>query len=306
VRMLLLIALPCIAISLSACGSMSDYRSPTGRGKAGNNNSSKSPVARMDACSYITRREVEAAIDRTVMEPTRGDELVSRKESTLNSSCMFGSDEGYVSLDIKQQDPASNTAWNAPQSYKELKERIREGFGGQSSVKLEEITDIGLSAFAQTNEAAGSYEMTELRVLIKSAILTIRVSVPPPPTTLEAAKTLAANVVPRLEKYESDNGITAPVTQATEPSPTAKDDGDERRKSSRDAQAEQKSAKEVERTSVQKAGKASSAKDKKGISRQPDQTSSKGRQKSTKGTTDRGKQETKRTDRPTSKNRKRS
>ena len=308
-RMLLLIALPCIAISLSACGSMSDYRSPTGRGKeAGNNNSfdkSKPPVARIDACSNITREEVEAAIGRTVMEPTRGNELVSRKEGTVNSSCMFGSDEGFVSLDIKQQDPASTIAWNASQAYKELKDLITEGFSGQSSVKLEEVTGIGSSAFAQTNEDSGNYETTELRVLIKPAILTIRVSTPAPPSPLEAAKTLAGKVVSRLERYEDDTVIAAPDSQATEPQPKAKSDEDQSRKSPKGTQVDQKSKKETERTSIQKSGKAASANGNKGVSRRTDEPSSKGSQKSTKRTADSSKKETKKTARPSTKTRKR-
>lgn len=308
-RRLLLIAFAYIAILLSACRSVPDYRSSTERGKeAGNNNSldGKSPVARIDACSHITREEVEEAVGRTVMEPTRGDELVSRREGTLNSSCMFGSDEGYVSLDIKQQDPSSNIAWNASQSYRELKELIVEGFSGQSSVRLEEVNGIGLSAFAQTNKDAGSYETTELRVLVKAAILTIRVSVPSPPPTLEAAETLAGKVVPRLEKYEDDAPVAAPDLQATEPKPKAKSDEDERRQSSKGSQAEQKREKEAERTSAQKSGKAGSARGNKNVSRQRDEPRSKGSQRSTGRTAERSKKETKKTDRPTPKRRKRS
>jgi hypothetical protein len=306
VRRLLLIALPSIALLLLACPYILEYTHPSEKRMKGAGNSpgsGKSPVARIDACSHITREEVEATVDRTVMEATRGDELVSRKEGSLTSSCMFGSDEGYVSLDIKQQDPASDTVWDASQSYKELKDLIGEGFSGQSSVKLEEVAGVGTHAFAQTNRDSGNYGTTELRVLIKGAILTIRVSLPPPPSTLDAAKTLAGKVVPRLEGYVSDLVVAVPDSQPTEPKPKVKLDEDERRQSPKGSQAQQKGKPEVERASPQKAGKVASVK---GGARQTDEPSSKGSQKTTKRTAGRSKEETKKTDRPSPKNKKRS
>lgn len=244
----------------------------------------------IDACSQITKEEVEAALGRTVMEPTRGEELVSRREGTLNSSCMFGSDEGFASLDIKQQSPTSTIAWNATRSYRELKDLIKGG-AGQSSVRLEEVNGLGADAFAQIREEAGNHETTELRVLIKRAILTIRVNALASTSTLEVAKTLAGKVISRLGMSDSDILVATPDTSATEPQSEAKSDKDERLKSSKDSQTERASAKKVERSSAKKDTKATSARNSKSVSRRATEPSSKVSRNSTRRTTDRVKKE---------------
>ena len=310
VRKLLLIALPYIAISLSACDKVPLYTTPSGEENAskeeGNTNTvsgSKSPGNKIDACAQITREEVEAALDGTVMEPTRGDDLMSRKEGTLTSSCMFGSDEGFVSLDIKQQNPASTTAWNAARSYEELKELIIKNGEGQSYAKLEEVTGLGAAAFAQTSEQANDHETTDLRVLVKRFILTIRVSALASTPTLEVAKILAGKVIPRLETYGGDAIVATP---STTPKPAVKLNEDERLKSEKGSQVEsKKSAKRDERATVQKATKAASARGDKRASRRANESSPKSSQKSANRTVGRNKKETAKPARPSPKNRRR-
>jgi hypothetical protein len=46
---------------------------------------------------------------------------------------MFSSSEGFVSLDIKRQDPASTTIWNAGKAYEELKGLIVKAHGAESA-----------------------------------------------------------------------------------------------------------------------------------------------------------------------------
>lgn len=310
-RNLLLIALPYIAISLSACDKVPLYTTHSGEenaGKedAGNKNSvsgSKSLGNKIDACAQITREEVEAALDGTVMEPTRGDDLVSRKEGTLTSSCMFGSDEGFVSLDIKQQNPASTTAWNAARSYEELKELIIKNGEGQSYARLEEVTGLGAAAFAQTSEEANNHETTQLRVLVKRFILTIRVSAMASTPTLEVAKILAGKVLPRLETYEGDAIVATP---STTPKPAVKLNEDERLQSQKGSQMEsKKSAKRDERAPVQKATKATPVRGDKRASRRANEPSSKSSQKSANRTVGRVKKETAKSARPSPKSRRR-
>ena len=308
-RRLLLIALPYVVISMSACGKLPVYQSKEEKAR-GNNNSidgSRSPGDKIDACSQITREEVEDALGRTVMEPTRGDELVSRREGALTSSCMFGSNEGFASLDVKQQDPASTTAWNAARSYGELKGLIFNGGGGQSSGRLEKVAGLGVDAFARTKEETVNYETTELRVLSKRTILTIRVNALASTSTLEAAKTLAGKVLSRLESYESNIIVAAPETPPTAPKDSAKVDKDERLTSSKRSKTEPKGAKKVERESERKATKTASSKGGKDVSRRrANEPSAKVSQKSAKRTADRGKKETRKTAQPSTRNRKRS
>jgi hypothetical protein len=303
VRRFLLIALPYLAISLSACRNLPTHTPQSGEEAAGNHNSvesSKAPGDKIDACSQITREEVEAALGSTVKEPTRGDELVSRREGTLTSSCMFASDEGFVSLDIKQQDPASSIAWNPARSYEELKELLIKGGGGQSSVRFEEVTGLGDASFAQIRDEAGNHETTELRILINHVILTIRVSAEASTSTLEVAKVLAGNVLPRLERYGS---IAA--KPSIKPKPTVKRDEDEQL-SSKGSDTEHKGEKKAERSSTaRKADRTASARKGRDAPRRTDERSAKSSQKSTKRTAERGKKETTKTARTSPKKRRR-
>lgn len=306
-RRLLLIALSCIALSISACRRLPGDTPQSGEEQgqeeaAGNNGSIKSGESsgdKIDACSQITKAEVEAALGTTVMEPTRGNELVSRKEGSLTSSCMFGSDEGFVSLDIKQQNPASTIAWNASRSYEELKDLIVKRGGEQASTRLEEVTGIGAAAFAQTHEETKDHQTTNLRILTTRVILTIRVSAPATTPTLEAAKIVAGKVTPRLQRYGSDAIVAAPQ-------PAPQSDDDERRKSSKGSQTEDKSAKKAERQSARKAAGVASAKGGKGVSRRAQEPDSKLSRKSPKRSAERSKKETRKTTRPSPKIRRRS
>ena len=309
-RRLLLIALAYLAVSLSACDKVPLYTTRSGEENAnkeeGNTSTvsgNKSPGDKIDACAQITRGEVEDALGDTVMQPTRGEDLVSRKEGTLISSCMFGSDEGFVSLDVKQQNPASTTAWNAARSYEELKELIIKNGEGQSYAKLEEVTGLGAAAFAQTSGAANNHLTTELRVLVKRFILTIRVSALASTQTLEVAKTLAGTVIPRLETYEGDAIVATPTTT---PKPAIKLNEDESLKSAEGSQRERrKSAKQVERTPVQKAAKTASARGDTKTSRRANEPGSKSNQKSAQRNSGRNRKETAKSARPSPRNRKR-
>jgi hypothetical protein len=305
-RLLLKIALPYLALSLSACRNLPGYTPQSGGEEAaGNHNStdsSKSTGNIIDACSQITREEVEAAVDSTVKEPTRGDELVSRREGTLTSSCMFASDEGFVSLDIKQQSPASTTAWNPARSYEDLKELLIKGGSEQSTVRFEEVTGLGAQAFAQIREETGNHETTELRILVKRAILTFRVSAEASTSTLEAAKILAGKVLPRLERYDSEAIVATPWIK---PKPTVKPDEDKRRTSSKGSETEHKGEKKTERSSTQKAARTAPAKKGREAARRAEERSAKVSQKSSKRTAERGKKETTKTDRTSPKRRKR-
>jgi hypothetical protein len=222
-RRFLLIALLGIAITLLTCGKLRKDTPPSGEAGAQANaigdadaesdptDGSTLPADNLDVCSQLTREEVEAALGRPVKEPTRGTELTSRRSGTITSSCMFGGDEGFVSLGVKRQAPASTTTWNAAKSYEELKDRIAKAQGKESLIKFAEVSGIGVDAFAETKEEAVNFQTTELRVLTKQSILTIRVvGLQTATSTLEAAKILAGKAVPRLEKYERAGIIPAP------------------------------------------------------------------------------------------------
>ena len=296
---LLLIAVLYIAMSLSACGSLTTPQSggekapqekATGGKDAANNSikEGKPPGAKLDVCSLTTREEVEAALGRTVMEPTRADELVSRKAGTVTSSCMFGSNEGFIRLSVRQQDPASSTMWNAARAYGDLKELVK-GSDGQPSGRSEEVTGLGADAFAETKAETANFETTELRILGKRTLLTIRVTGPASTPTLEAAKMIAAKAASRLERYESDAIVPAPKTPSTAPESTAKLDGDERVKAPEGVQIERKSAKKVERPRAQMATKATTPTVSKNNSRRTDGSSPKKNKESAKRTADRTK-----------------
>ena len=311
-RRLLVIALVSVTMSLSTCGGdppgyTSQSEEANGEA-AGNNNSTdngKSTGAIIDACSQLTKEEVEDALGMTVMEPTRGDDLVFRKEGTLTSSCMFGSNEGFVSLDIKQRAPTSTIAWNAARSYEELKNLIIKGSGGQSSVRFEEISGLGAEAFAQTREEAENHETTELRILSKRTILTIRVNTLASTSTLEVAKTLAGKVIPRLESYESEDLVATTDTPSATPKPTPDLNREARLKSQKDSQTEEKNAKKVDRAPVKKAAKGDAAKSGKSISRRANEPSSRVSQKSAKRVAEKGKKETRKIVKPSPRNRRR-
>ena len=309
VRSLLLITLPYVVMSLTACGSLSVYQPHTGEEVRENDagdrddgdistDGGKSRGDILDACSQLMKEEVEAALGRTVMEPTHSNELVSRRAGTLTSSCMFGSDQGFVSVSVRQQSPASATAWDAARAYEELKDLIVKGDGEKTPVGFEEVSGLGAEAFAETKQEAVNYETTELRVLSKRSILTIRVTAPASIPTLEAARMLAAKAISRLEGYESN---------ARDPAPRR--DRDERRKASGSSQAENKSAKKPERSPVARAAKTApktaSARVGKGVSRQAGETGSKLRRESANSTAERGKKRPAKAARPTPKNRRR-
>lgn len=216
-RRLLLVALLGIAVALLACGKLRKAAPPSGEAGAqanamgdadaesGPTEGSALPADSLDVCSQLTREEAEDALGRPVKKPTRGPDLTSRRSGTLTTSCMFGGDEGFVSLDVKRQDPASTTKWDAAKSYEELKDRIVKAQSGESLIRLVEVSGIGAAAFAETKEEAASFQTTELRVLTRQFILTIRVvGLSAVTSTLEAAKIVAGKVVPRLEKYERE------------------------------------------------------------------------------------------------------
>lgn len=221
-RRFLFIALLGIAITPLACGKLgkdaSSGRAGTQANAIGDADAESDstegntlPADNLDVCSQLTREEVEAALGRPVKEPTRGSDLTSRRAGTLTSSCMFGGDEGFVSLGVKRQSPASTTPWNAAKSYEELKDRIVKAQSGDSLIRLIEVSGIGVAAFAETKEEAANFQTTELRILTRQSILTIRVvGLSAATSTLEAAKTLAGKAVPRLEQYEREGIIPAP------------------------------------------------------------------------------------------------
>jgi hypothetical protein len=216
-RRFLLIALLGVAITLLACGKLRKGAPPSGGAgeqanatgdadaEGGPTEGSALPADNLDVCSQLTREEVEAALGRPVKEPARGPDLTSRRSGTLTSSCMFGGDEGFVSLDVKRRAPASTTAWDAAKSYEELKDRIVKAQSGESLIRFVEVPGMGAAAFAETKEEAANFQTTELRVLTGQSILTIRVvGLSAATSTLEAAKILAGKAVPRLEKYERE------------------------------------------------------------------------------------------------------
>jgi len=297
VRKLLLIALPFIVMSLAACSNLpvSTHQSEEEKAseKTGENNNSvdgsRSSGDLLDACSLITREEVESALGRTVMEPARGNEIVSQRAGTVTTSCMFGSNEGFVSLNIKQRDPASTIAWNAARSYQELKEMIFKSRSGDSSGRLEEVSGIGVDAFAEIKEETTNYQTTELRVLSKYSILTVRVVGPAATSTLEVAKTLAGKAIRRLEKYEMNAAI--PTSDSTPTAPVPSLNSVERPRAPEKSRAEPRSVKEVEPSRPQKNTNATSAKVANNNSRRAERVGSKESKKSSARAVNRTKRE---------------
>lgn len=207
---LLLMALSCVAVtSILACGRNTPSPGEDRARESVNSNTSEegdqtdsgtSSSDNLDVCSQLTREEVEAALGQSVAAPVPGTTLTSRRAGTITSSCMFSSSQGFVSLDIKRQDPASKTIWNAAKAYEELKGLIKS-HGAESGGRVEEVSGVGLNAFVETTEVTANQKTTELRVLSKRSILTVRVVGPSATSTLDVAKTLALKAVGRLEKF---------------------------------------------------------------------------------------------------------
>jgi len=306
-RRFLLVALLGIAITPLACGRLRKDTPTSGEAGAPANTigqvdaegdpteGSTLPADKLDVCSHLTREEVEAALGRPVKEPMRGTELSSRRSGTLTSSCMFGGDEGFVSLYVKRQSPTSTTRWNAAESYEELKDRIVKARSGESVVRLAEVSGIGVDAFAETKEETVNFQTTELRVLSKHSILTIRVvGLLAATSTLEAAKILAGKAVPRLQEYERAGIILGPDSTSPGPEPGANLSDDKRQRMPEKSRAERKTTKEVEQSPARDNTKATTAKVGKNNSRRADEASSKQSKKSVKESTKRTPDRTKR------------
>jgi hypothetical protein len=306
-RRFLLIALLGIAVTLLACGKLrKDTPTSGGAGAPANavgqvdaegdpTEGSRLPADKLDVCSHLTREEVEAALGRPVKEPMRGTELSSRRSGTLTSSCMFGGEEGFVSLHVKRQSPTSTTRWNAAKSYEELKDRIVKAQSGGSVVRLAEVSGIGVAAFAETKEETANFQTTELRILSKHSILTIRVvGLLAATSTLEAAKILAGKALPRLEEYERAGIITGPDSTSTAPEPGADLGDDKRQRMPEKSRVERKTTKEVEQSPTRGNTKATTAKVGKSNSRRADEASSKQGRKSVKESAKRTPDRTKR------------
>lgn len=306
-RIFLLVALLGVAVTPLACGKLRKDTPASGEAGAPANTveqvdaegdsteGSTLPADKLDVCSHLTREEVEAALGRPVREPMRGTELSSRRSGSLTSSCMFGGDEGFVSLHVKRQAPGSTTRWDAAKSYEELKDRIAKAQGGGSVVRLAEVSGIGVDAFAETKEETANFETTELRVLSKHSILTIRVvGLSAATSTLEDAKILAGKALPRLEEYERAGIITGPDSTPTAPEPGADLGGDKRQRTPEKSRAERKTTKEVDQSPTRGNTKAATAKVGKNNSRRAEEASSKQSKKSVKESTQRTPDRTKR------------
>jgi hypothetical protein len=294
-RRLLLVALLGIAITPLACGKRSkDTPTPGGAGAPANTTGdvdadddptegSTLPADKLDVCSQLTKEEVEAALGRPVMEPRRGTELSSRRSGTLTSSCMFGGDEGFVSLHVKRQSPTATARWDAAKSYEELKDRKVKAQGGELAVRLAEVPGIGVDAFAETKEETVNFETTELRVLSKHSILTIRVvGLLEATSSLEAAKILAGKAVPRLEEYERAGIIPRPDSTSTAPETGADLSDDKRQRKPEEARGERKTTKEVEQSPARGKTKAATARAGTNNTRRAEESSSKQGKKSAK------------------------
>lgn len=299
-RRFLLIALLGIAVTPLACGKLRKDTPASGGGTAPANTAGDvdaegdptkggtPPAVKLDVCSHLTKEEVEAALGKPVKEPMRGTELSSRRAGSLTSSCMFGGDEGFVSLHVKRQSPTSTTRWNAAKSYRELKDLIVKAEGGESVVSLTEVAGIEVDAFAETDEEVANFQTTELRVLSKHSILTIRVvGLSAVTSTLEDAKILAGKAVPRLQEYERAGIIPGPVSTSAAPEPGANPSDDKRQRMPEKSRAERKTTKEVEQPPTRGNTKATAAKVGKNNSRRADEASSRQGKKSVKEPTKR-------------------
>jgi hypothetical protein len=321
-RRFLLVALLAIAITPLGCGRLrKDAPTSGGDGAPANTigdvdaggdptEEGALPADKLDVCSHLTREEVEAALGRPVKEPMRGTELSSRRSGTLTSSCMFGGDEGFVSLGVKRQAPNSTTRWNAAEAYEELKDRIFKAHSGESFVRLAEVSGIGADAFAETKEETVNFQTTELRVLSKHSILTVRVvGLLAATSSFEAAKILAGKAVPRLEQHERAGIIPGPDSSSTAPEAGANHGDDKRQRMPEKSRAERRTTKEVEQPPRPGNTKATTAKAGKTNSRRADEANSKQSKKpvkeSTKRTPDRTKREATKAARATPRSKKR-
>jgi len=306
-RFFFLIALLCITLTPLACGKLRrDSPTSGGAGAPANTNGdvdaegdptdgSTLPADKLDVCSQLTKEEVEAALGRPVNEPMRGTVLSSRRTGSLTSSCMFGGEEGFVSLHVKRHLPNSTTRWNAAKSYEELKDRIFKAQSGESLVRLAEVSDIGVDAFAETKEETVNFQTTELRVLSRYSILTVRVvGLLAATSSLEAATILARKAVPRLEEYEKAGMIHAPDPASTAPEPVANPGDDKGRRVPEKSRVEQKTTKEVEQSPTRGHRNATTATGGTNNSRRADEASSKQGKKSVKESGKRTPERTKR------------
>jgi hypothetical protein len=292
-RRFLLVALLGIAVTPLACGKLRNVTPASGGAVAPANTvgdvdaegdtteGGTLPVDKLDVCSQLTKKEVEDALGRPVMEPRRGTELSSRRSGTLTSSCMFGGDEGFVSLHVKRQSPTSTTRWDAAKSYEELKDRKVKAPGGELEVRFAEVPGIGVDAFAETKEETVNFQTTELRVLSKHSILTIRVvGLLAATSSLEAAKILAGKAVPRLEEYERAGIIPVPDSTSTAAEPGTNLGDDKRQRMPEESRIGRKTMKEVEPSPTRGNTKAATARVGTNNSRRADKASSKQGKKS--------------------------
>jgi hypothetical protein len=148
---------------------------------------------------------------------------------------------------------------------------------------LAEVSGIGVDAFAETKEETVNFETTELRVLSKHSILTIRVvGLLAATSSLEAAKILAGKAVPRLEEYERAGIIPGPDSTSTAPEPGANLGDDKRQRMPEKSRAERKTTKEVEQSPARGNTKVTTATVGKNNSRRADEASSRQGKKSVK------------------------
>lgn len=296
-RRLLLIALSCLAVtSILTCGRNTPPSGEESARESANANKSEesdqndggtAAADNLDVCSQLTKEEVEAALGRSVAAPVPGAALTSRRAGTITSSCMFSSSEGFVSLDIKRQDPASTTIWNAAKAYEELKRLIVKTDGAESSGRAEEVSGVGINAFVETTEVTASSQTTELRVLSKRSILTVRVVGPPATSSLETARTLALKAITRLEKFEEAAITPMPVTTTPAPDPTPNPSEDKRSRTSEKSPAEQKNMRNINPTPARSARNETSAAGAKSSERRRAETNSRERRKSGRESTQR-------------------
>jgi hypothetical protein len=193
---------------------------------------------------------------------------------------MFSSSQGFVSLDIKRQDPSSTTIWNAAKAYEDLKKLIIKADGAESSGRAEEVSGVGINAFVETTEVTASSKTTELRVLGKRSILTVRVVGPPATSTLEAAKTLALKAIGRLEKFEEAAITPVPVTTPPAPDPAPNLSEDERSRASEKPPSEQKNMRDINPTPARRGRNETPAAVAKSSERRRVETNSRERRKS--------------------------
>jgi hypothetical protein len=320
VRRHLLIALACIAMSLAACADGSVDTTRVGDEAAGGVDSegeaAQSSRDNLDACFEIEREEVEAALGLKVSGPTRGAELVSRRAGTLTSSCTFGGDRGFVRINVRRPDPGAETSWSAAQTYQELKALVAREGGEEASDRVEEVAGLGADAFAETKTETVNHQTTELRVLSKRSILTLRVTGPASAPTLDAAKTLAAQALSGLERHEGMTAMPAPERRATPKAAAA--DGEKRPQGDEEkSRSERKGAKKDENPKRDKspkrdertAARRDSATGGRNVSRRAEETKSKASRNSavkSKKETAKSKRETTKTTRTNPRVRKRS